>query len=45
MIANIELRISEWTHLPPDYGEPIQASVMGPALGLVRCAHMHVPLL
>mmetsp|Transcript_28871 Transcript_28871/g.73684 ORF Transcript_28871/g.73684 Transcript_28871/m.73684 type:complete len:352 (-) Transcript_28871:1276-2331(-) len=24
IIAQVEARISEWTHLPPEYGEPIQ---------------------
>ena len=24
IIAGIEEKIAEWTHLPPDYGEPIQ---------------------
>lgn len=24
MVAEIEQRIAEWTHLPPEHGEPIQ---------------------
>ncbi len=27
MIAEIEERIAEWTHLPPDHGEPMQVGM------------------
>ena len=29
VVAGIEEKIAEWTHLPPEYGEPIQ---VGPAV-------------
>ena len=49
MIAQIEARIAEWTHLPAEYGEPIQACdcvyCVCMATVLAMRVHAHITLL
>ena len=43
VIGAIEQRIAEWTHLPPDHGEPIQVGDWGGGAADFSFRFCHLP--